>query len=280
MLGKKFRDLRKSKGMTIKAVSKDITSPSSLQRWEKGQGEMSIEKIEKLLNKLHIQSDELIDNSDILDIYTIAVEKAVKENDVASLKRITEKLLEYYYADMGNDQLFFEAAIACNFYMDFSNVCLFKKSDLLRLESYFSRVEIWTQEDILLFANTELLMSPQNIYLNSRKIYSKLVETSDNFSYRYLAVNALISAIFCLIKKQSYKEAEFVFKRVKAIDLSDKYLDEIIRINYLDTLFEYLKTDDLSKMNVFLTGLRNTGLESKAKEFELGFSQFLKLKGR
>lgn len=280
MLGEKFRNLRKSKKMTIKAVSKGITSPSSLQRWEKGQGEMSIEKIEKLLNKLHIQSDELIDNSEILDIYTVAVEKAVKENDVKSLKNIAEKLLEYYYDDFENNQLFFEAAIACNFYMDFSNICLLKKSDLLRLQAHFSRIEIWTQEDILLFANTELLMSSQNIYLNSRKIYSNLVENNDNFSYCYLAVNALISAVFCLIKKQSYEKAEFIFKRLKTLNLTDKYLDEIIRINYIETLFDYLNTGNLDKMNSFLTGLKNTGLESKAKEFELGFSQFLKLKSR
>ncbi|WP_277950087.1 hypothetical protein [Lactobacillus sp. LL6] len=262
----------------MRKVAENITSPSSLQRWENGQGEMSVEKVGKLLNKLHIQSDELIDNSNILDIYTATIEKAVKDNDEKSLKKIAKKLINYYYRNPESEQLFFKAAIACNFYMDFTNECLLENDDLVRLKLYFSKIEVWNQEDILLFANTELLLPALSIYINARKIYSALVEEKENFYYKYLAMNALISAVFCLIEKQDFENARFIFKQIKTIDLSDKYLNEITRINYLNTLFKYLETDDLTKMNEFLTGLRNIGLESKAKEFELGFSKFIKLR--
>ncbi|WP_025080619.1 helix-turn-helix domain-containing protein [Lactobacillus hamsteri] len=51
MLGEKFRKLRKAKGINIYKAAEGITSKSSLQRWENGQGEMSIEKVMALLKK-------------------------------------------------------------------------------------------------------------------------------------------------------------------------------------------------------------------------------------
>lgn len=277
MLGKKFRELRKSQHKSINEVAKGITSFSSLRRWENGEGEMSVNKVMQLLDRLHIQAIELMNNSVNLDIYTDGVNEAVKDNDIDTLSKLAHKLLKLYHEAPSNEKLFFQAAIACNFYLDFTDKKLMKKEDLMRLKSYFSKIEDWTQENVLLFANTQLLLAPQDIYTVSRSLISDLTFWNKNYNFKYLSINALLNATVCLLKKKAFNEARFVFKQLKTFKLSDKYLDEKVRINYFETVCDYLDTKSTYKMDIFLSGLDAIGLNYKREEFELGFSQFKKL---
>ncbi len=277
MLGSKFRKLRKARGTSIKQTAEGITSASRLQRWEDGKGEMPIDKVLMLLDKLHLQSDELIDNSDNLKIYTVLVEEAVKNNDVNSLRKTAKELLNFHNANPQNKRLFFQTAIACNFLVDATNEQLMSQQDLLRLKLYFSSVEKWSQENALLFANTQYLLSDQTIYLVSRSLYSELVDLKPEGAFYYLALNALINAMFVLLKKQSFEKGKFILDQLSKLDLPDRYSDEKIRINYAVTVFSYLKTGSTAEMDEFLNGLKSIGLENKVAEFELGFKQFQEL---
>lgn len=278
MLGQKFRELRKAQRKSIKEVAEGITSFSSLRRWENGEGEMPINKVMQLLDKLHIQTDELLNNSANLNIYTIGVEEAVKDNDVETLDKLAHKLLNLHYEAVGNSRVFFQAAIACNFYMDFTNKNLMQRDDLLRLKAYFSGIENWTQENVLLFANTQLLLSANNIYVSSRSLIADLTygKKKDD-SFWHLAITALLNAVASLIKKKDFTDAKFILRQFKTINLSDKYLSEKLKIKYFSTFFDYLDTSSPDKMNMFLSGLDAVGLNNKRKEFELGFSQFKKM---
>lgn len=277
MLGQKFRELRKSQRKSIKEVAEGITSFSSLRRWENGEGEMPVNKVIQLLDKLHIQTDELLNNSANLDIYTVGVEEAVKNNDVETLDKLAHKLLDLHCEALDNSRVFFQAAIACNFYMDFTNKNLMQRDDLLRLKAYFSSIENWTQENVLLFANTQLLLSANDIYLNSRSLVTDLIygEKKD-YSFWHLAVTALLNAVASLIKKKDFTDAQFILRQFRTLDLSDKYLNEKLKIKYFNTFFDYLNTGSTYKMDMFLSGLDVVGLNDKRKEFELGFEQFKK----
>lgn len=279
MLGQKFRELRKAQRKSIKEMAGGITSYSSLRRWENGEGEMPINKVMQLLDKLHIQTGELLSNSANLDIYTIGVEEAVKNNDVETLARLAHKLLDLHYEAVDSSRVFFQAAIACNFYMDFTNTNLMQKTDLLRLRAHFLNIEDWTQENVLLFANTQLLLSAEDIYQIARSLFSFLVgkENSSDKDFYRLSVNALVNAIPCLIKKRDFRNAKFILKQVKILKLSPRYLYERLRVNYFEILLNYLDTKNANEMNRFLSGLDTVGLHDIRKEFDLGFSQFKRM---
>ena len=192
-------------------------------------------------------------------------------------KKIAKELLKFHYDNPKNQKCFFQTAIACNFFMDAANKQLMLQDDLLRLQFYFISIEKWSQENALLFANTQYLLSDQTIYVVSRSLYSELIDLDPKGAFYYLALNALLNAVFVLLKKQSFKNAEFILHQLKKLDLPDKYADEKIRINYADTVFAYLKTGSTQEMNIFLDGLKAIGLKNKIAEFKLGFEQFKRL---
>lgn len=71
MLGEKFRELRKQQGISIIKVSEGITSASRLQRWENNKGEMSIEKVINLLNRINIRPNEFLAKAGLTDLNII-----------------------------------------------------------------------------------------------------------------------------------------------------------------------------------------------------------------
>lgn len=280
MMGKEFRQLRQLKKISLDKACKGITSKSSLQRWENGQGKMSCGNLFKLLERIHIQPKEFIDlvQPSTLNSYVEPLENAYKNNDVADLKNIAEFFLGLHYHDNNNRNMLFQAAIACNYYMDFTNVNLMNENDILRLKAYFLLIEEWDRENVFFFVNTQLLLSGIDVYKISRSLISYLVydETQQSRTYT-MAITTLINGIFVLLKKQEIDKAYDLFEKVRRLNFLDDFLNEKIKINYLKTVFHYLNTKDVKMMEKFLHDLDAIGLKDQADAFRLGFSQFKKI---
>lgn len=277
-LGNKFKKLRKRKKINIYDACENITSKSSLQRWENGQGEMSIEKVFKLLDRIHIQPKEYVDDlvgHSKLSIYTQKVAMNYQKNDISALKRDAIFLLQAYQANKENIQVFFQAAIACNFYMDLSNENLFKNyEDIVRLKAKFLFIESWTRENVVFFANTQLLIPAEDVYKISRSLYSYLFDHNQVNKFYTMAVNALLNAVFVLFKKRDIKHANRLLENIKTLNLPDELTNEIIRINYADAISDFINKKSILKINMLLSGLKLAGLEKLASDYKLGFSQF------
>ncbi len=56
--GSKFKELRRSKGISIEKVAKDITSKSHLSNWKNGKAILDITVFVKLLSRINIQPAE------------------------------------------------------------------------------------------------------------------------------------------------------------------------------------------------------------------------------
>lgn len=54
----KFKELRRSKGISIEKVAKDITSKSHLSNWENGKATLDITVFVKLLSRINIPPAE------------------------------------------------------------------------------------------------------------------------------------------------------------------------------------------------------------------------------
>lgn len=88
--GPKFRELRKLNNINIIDASKGITSKSSLDRWEKGNDNLSFSKIIELLQRIHIQPIEFL-GSDIPSMLSALYQQsmiAYYNNDIDTLKKL------------------------------------------------------------------------------------------------------------------------------------------------------------------------------------------------
>lgn len=275
MLGEKFRKLRKAKGINIYKAAEGITSKSSLQRWENGQGEMSIEKVLKLLNRIHIDPTEFITQDQPINDFLKKLRTLYAENNVNKIEEIANSYLKEHYDDPTNQLLLFQAASAGNMYMDFTNENLLGKDDILRLRFYFSTIEKWTWESLLYFGNTQLLMEPDDIYKNSRSLFSYLIDGKYKSDFYHSSVGALLNAVFVLLKKKSFKYAKSLLESIKNLNLSNEgYSTDLIRIHYAETVFNYIETNSTQEMELFLDNLESIGLKGQVESFKLGFKQF------
>ncbi|GAA3630465.1 Rgg/GadR/MutR family transcriptional regulator [Lactobacillus hamsteri] len=280
MLGEKFRKLRKAKGINIYKAAEGITSKSSLQRWENGQGEMSIEKVMALLKKVHVQPDEFVRSLNDLKVYTKNVTVAYQNNDINELKDMASNLLNIYYLDHKNKKVFFQAAIACNYYMDFTNINLLNKNDVLRLRAYFSSIKNWTRENIVIFGNVQLLLDGEYVYATARSLLSCLIDNKNDDDFiNKMAVTSLLNAVFVLIKKKSIKKACKLLTQIKHLKCINELHFSQIRIKYAEKVFSCIKRKNTQEMDDFLADLKSIGLIQQANDFALGFSQMKNIYG-
>lgn len=256
-------------------VSKGITSRSSLQRWESGQGEMAIEKVSQLLARIHIQPEEYIDKVGMskLKIYTQGVEEAYAKNDVHELKRIALILLKKYADDKDNIQLLFQTAVACNFYLDLSNVNLFPHQEKIRLKSYFLAINDWSVENVLLFGDVQCLLSVTDVYVFARSLLSYLVDQPHNNHFFAIAIDTLLNAVFVLIKGKRVAQARQLLKQIEGLQISEKYSDKRIRIKFMETLFDFIKSGSDSSFQDLVQSLHVLGFNKQANDFEFAFHQ-------
>lgn len=277
MLGKIFRELRKNKGISIIEASQGITSPSSVQRWENNQGQMSIEKVLQLLNRIEIQPDEFLAKANILDLNLMEkkISKAYQSNNVEQLKELATSLLAASNLHSSNNQIFIHAAIACNYYLDLSNHNLFNedRKNVLRLRTILLSVKKWDQKDVALFGNTILLLSIYDIQKISNSLLGWLIYQDNPRMFFTMAVNTLINAVVALLKKKAPKMAYDLLVQIKHIHLSKRNINEIVKIQFLCAFFEYLETNDSYIMTNFFQSLSYFGMEEVVADYKLGLSQ-------
>ena len=275
VLGKTFRRLRKSRKMSISVVSKQITSRSSLQRWENNEGEMSVEKVIKLLKRIHIQPQEYIELlvMSSFDFDIAELEVAYRENNIKLLKELVIILLEKHSNNLQDVQLLFEAAVACNFYYDLSNIDLFPSEEKIRLKLYFSSIDEWTRENVIFFANVQLYLSSSDIYTLAQSLFSYLIEQPDTNKFYMMAIDALINAVFALIKKKSLDKAIHMLKRLEYLNLSTKYSGAKVRIEFMEILIDCICKKDTISMYTFINNLNAVGLLKEAENYKFTFHQ-------
>lgn len=281
MLGTIFRQLRKQRGKSIIEVSQNIISPSSVQRWENNHGEMSIDKVIQLLNKIDIQPDEFLAKAKLLDLDMAEdnIRKAYQINDLSKLKEIAESLLATHYLKPNDTKRFIHAAIACNYYLDLSDENLFNKEseNVTKLRTMLVSIENWNQNEVSIFGNTILLLSAYDIQKIATSLYNYLTFQDNTHTFFVMSINTLINAVVALLKAKTPQLAYDLLTKIKYINLSERNSNEIIKIHFLDAFFSYLKTDDKYTMTAFFHNLIFLGMEEKVRDFKLGLCQLEKL---
>lgn len=269
--GEKFRTIRQNRNKSLRMISSNITSKSSLDRWEQGQDNLSFNQVLLLLNKLNIRPDELIENGLSEEtIQTIReIETAYINDDTAYLLKICNKQDEQILSE----QDFLKVALACNCYLELTGKNVFTKINQRRLTNYFYKIENWYYEDIMNFGNTAQLLDSSVIFRISSNIinYVKYAELSDKDNYRII-FNTLLNASYNLLKLDT-NLAEKLISRFNIDLIPQKYAFERIRYNFMLMLFKYLKDHDDSQIKYELNFLKMNKLDLLYDTLEYAFEQ-------
>ena len=206
--GIKFRKLRKQQHLSLKQAAEGVTSRQTLENWELGKGDMDFTKVLLLLRKIHVQPIDFLENSvsEYLRQITGEISSMYVNDQTDNLHQYAQHALNVSHDNVKDKIAFFRACVACNYLLDLTGKDLMNKSDKLRLNSFFNKVqnedEHWYYEDVYFFGNTQSVLNARKIYelAYSLNYYAKGHSTS-NKEWTTAVLNTLINALFVLVKK-------------------------------------------------------------------------------
>lgn len=271
-----FKKIRENQNFSLTQITRGITSPATLSRWENGKGEMYFDKVVQLLQRMNIYLDEFVNISQNSRKENIAImnslrelQKAYSENDSEKLKQLANS--QYRIYKLKNKELdFFLFAIICNCYRDVTGKNIFNIAERAKLSSIFEHVKNWNKYYIRAFGNTVALLNVKQIVEISDKILSYV---GNNFSWQNIsqiseAVLTLLNASTILMQKD-VDRAESLINRLDKIEIPVELSFLKMKILFLRELVSYKKIPNYSvkKMNNLVGMLRILHYDEVADEW-------------
>lgn len=277
-LGSNFRKIRKSENISLKQAAEGITTTTRLSNWELGNinGGMPIEIVNQLLKRLNISYTELVQGKIRGKDFTQKVSYMYQENDINGLKKMIKESITQYNSSKENEYLI-QGAMANNFYLDLTGKSFFSKSEVTKIESYLSEIKSWSNLDIILFGNTQMLVKPSMVYKLTRSMISTVYE--DKISNDNVAI-AVLNAIFVLIKDKEIVYATEILKIADSLSFSKYDYLANKRLTFMHLLIEYLNTNSDKKIKLLFNEMSKLPkYDQLLKDFKFAFNQIKQIYG-
>lgn len=208
--GELVRKIRCSKKMTLQKVAKDVVSPSTLAKFERGESNLSVESFLEVLQNLHISlhqfgffyENEQIKNSE--DFWhrfkenTLTVEQLQVLN-VSQNKRGFKYQLKTVYSSSRTE------------------------ADVMYFNEYFFEVDVWSIDELRLLAFKSELLNIQSLNRCRTVLEKQILEDTYDGAYLIEVYEALLSLYSeLLLKKEHFKPRREVYEYIQNLDM--KYL--------------------------------------------------------
>ncbi len=253
MYGHEFKELRKVYGISQKKVCQGICSESKLSRWENDQVEVEFSTAIKLLNRIHLDSDEFLGLSEFAPKPNISPElrDALNSDSIPIIKRVTKKQIAQYHKSHDPFDLFVSATL-CNQLLILDHKNYLPQQDLQTLTKKLSNVNFWSRYYISLFGSCAFLLSPKQLY----GISMQIIRNFDQIEDVEVALGSLEDATMKLICQKDLDHAQKLIVALSKIDLPQYMMFFSLTLSFLTKLINYVKTGDeqpiLSLINTLL----------------------------
>ena len=218
--GKTLRMVRQQKGITLKELADNICSVSFLSKFERGDSDITLSLMSKLLEKLMMNFDEFlyIHNDyqpDQLEQFFKTVGTAFLSRDVNQLKNLKEKELkkwkQYSVETYHYNALLLEIyeSIVDPTYTDEG----LKQYNIQLLADYLFRVEVWGYYELKLYSATLLLLEPGMVVMLSRTAYEKSARFKDFKKVNDSITAVLFNTIIFLLGSVNRFHEEFTYQK-------------------------------------------------------------------
>lgn len=176
--GETVRRVREQKGYTMQQLAEGILSVSFLSKFERGESDISLSHITRLLEKLSLTFEEFFYlhedvGFDRLDYFFDKVEEAYVNRDLDLLTELKEIALEKW--EIHGLETFRHKLIMIDVYDSIirSEKIDFREDSLSFLYSYLFDVEIWGYYELKLYNSTMFLMPPEMVITLSKNAFEK-----------------------------------------------------------------------------------------------------------
>lgn len=272
MYGEKFHTLRQSKDVSLIEAAKNITSKSSLARWEHGQGTMDSDKVAKLIKRLGINPSEFFTFE--YDPLTNQINKACFNSDVPELLKLTHLALNKLHENPSVFINLFNAAIASNFYYLFTKKLLLPQSDLNRLLDVLFDTSFWSQEKIDLFGGSVFLIPSDKVISLSKRILKqidRIYKISDAQFFNTMSM--LLNAILALIEQKRLTKAKQLYSMIDDVYLSEGFTSLFLRKYFYHLIINFVDGKDNGEMQALFKILDYLGLKHTLSDYKFDFEQ-------
>ncbi|MES1047592.1 helix-turn-helix domain-containing protein [Heyndrickxia oleronia] len=218
--GKTLRMIRKQKGITLKKLADNICSVSFLSKFERGDSDITLGLMARLLDKLMMNFDEFlyIHNDfrpDKLEQFFKTARIAYLNRDVKQLKQLKNKALKKW-KQYGVETYHFNALLI-EVYESIVDtqytVDRIQEYDLSLLSDYLFRVEVWGYYELSLYNGTLLLLQPDMVIMLSRTAYEKSARFRDYKKVNDAITAVLFNTIIYLLGPVNRFHEEFTFQK-------------------------------------------------------------------
>lgn len=258
--GKKLKEIRNYKGMTLDCASKGILTKSGLSKFERGEISITFDKLLKILNNLSISLEEFefycrgADLSDF-DLLVRKVQSAYVSNNSLLLKHLSKTETTKFTVTKINKFRLNGIMIAI-LYEDLTQKTILFPDDLQVLIDYLFGLEHWFYYDVVLFGNS-ITKLPHNLI---QSIYREMILKTDIFgripkNRKLIGQTLLNISVFYLKDKKIEHSRHSLASSINFLEQTDFY--EKFLYSFLEASLTFLDSSQ-NKNNVLkiLTALK------------------------
>lgn len=242
--GRIIKTFRLNKQLTLKEVSKEVLSESQLSKFERGETEISFDKMIGILSNLNMTAEELFLHSpEYLDNNFENILRKIRlfysENNIAKLKSLYKNELFKYQ----ESKLIFHKlnSICIKGFLLNLNVVDYNISSAENnfLTNYLFSVEVWSKYEVLLFSNSISFLSTESIIILTKEMTKSKVFHKNHDSYNRILIQVLINASIVLMEKDYLKEVNFLLKMIDDIITDETFLYEKNVLLFLRGMYQF-----------------------------------------
>lgn len=224
--------IRKQKGITLKRLADGVCSVSFLSKFERGDSDITLGLMTKILEKLMMNFDEFLYTHhdfqpDKIEQFFKATGTAYLNRDANELRQLKSEQLkkgkQYGVETYHFNALLIEVyeSIVANQYISEE----VQENNIRLLADYLFRVEVWGYYELMLYNGTLLLLEPDMVMTLSRTAYEKSARFR-GYSKIHDAITAVLfnTIIYLLGSVNRFHEA---FTYQKEFNEFMSYLEEV-----------------------------------------------------
>lgn len=243
MVGKTFKEIRLARGVTIQDLADEYVSKSTISRFERAEADITVEKLIHILDKVNISMREFIFLSNTTPIIMPSLEllsKAVMDNDFSRLEALAFEEWERF-EESGSIYSKLSAIALDAHYSDLTGkVNELNESNSQFLASYLFQCELWTQFDMVLFANSMAYLPIETSIVLSKEISKKTNWFHEDRQSFETLINTLINITLVCIEKNRIDVAEEFIVQLQKLGIDETFFLERVLLKFTTGLF-YIK---------------------------------------
>lgn len=217
--GTTLRTIRKRKGITLQVLASGVCSVSFLSKFERGESDISLDLMTRLLDNLMIPFEEFlfIHRDYLLDDVQHFFKQAdilYLNRDVAGLRKLKKEQLAkwraYEIVTYQNNALLLE--VYENIVGETMESEAIQKSNVQTLSNYLFSVEEWGFYELSLYNGTMLLLEPEMVIVLSKTAYTKSSRFKEYEKMNDLVTSILFNTVIYLMGPVNSFHESFIYK--------------------------------------------------------------------